>query len=413
MTTASEPAPSPPFTQTREFWVLIAYALVLGVFGAFASLLFLGVVGFGDNWYTASDPSWFGGQWWWIAVTAGAGVAVGLLRRLTRLPETIPSLIADLKEQHVDANLVPGIVVVSAVSLIGGASLGPEKPLGSLGGGAGSWLSKRRGLSEEDAQLNTLSGFAGAYGGLFSVTVGVVALIVEVANPGRNRYVKALLGTIVASSLSFGIYFAIAGSVFLDAYTVPPYEFESWPLLVGVPLGLLAAVLVTVLAVLVRLAAGLFGRLNAPGIVKSTLGGAIFGLIGVALPLTLFTGSEQLKTVVNDAGALGLGLIIVLVIAKMVTFAVSQGSGFIGGPIFPALFIGGTAGVAVHEIFPGVPLGLAFTCLFAAVPGSVVSAPFSFVLLAAFMTQVGALQAAPILIAVVTALLNIGGVSST
>ena len=34
MTTASEPAPSPPFTQTREFWVLIAYALVLGVFGA-------------------------------------------------------------------------------------------------------------------------------------------------------------------------------------------------------------------------------------------------------------------------------------------------------------------------------------------------------------------------------------------
>ena len=52
MTTASEPAPSPPFTQTREFWVLIAYALVLGVFGAFASLLFMGVVGFGDSWYT-------------------------------------------------------------------------------------------------------------------------------------------------------------------------------------------------------------------------------------------------------------------------------------------------------------------------------------------------------------------------
>ena len=43
-------------------------------------------------------------------------------------------------------------------------------------------------------------------------------------------------------------------------------------------------------------------------------------------------------------------------------------SGSIGGPIFPALFIGGTAGVAVHQIFPSVPLGLAFTCLFAAVP---------------------------------------------
>ena len=410
MTTASEPAPSPPFTQTREFWVLIAYALVLGVFGAFASLVFMGVVRIGGGWYTDSDPGWFGGEWWWIAVTAGAGVAVGLLRQLTNLPETIPSLLADLKEQRVDAKLVPGIVVVSAVSLIGGASLGPEKPLGSLGGGAGTWLSKRRGLSEEDAQLNTLSGFAGAYGGLFSVTVGVVALIVEVAHLAANRYAKALLGTIVASSVSFGIYFAIAGSVFLDAYTVPPYEFESWQLLAGVPLGLLAAVLVTLLAVIVKLAAGLFGRLKVPGIVKSTLGGAVFGLVGVALPLTLFTGSDQLKTVVNDAGTLGLGLIVALVIAKMVTFAVSEASGFIGGPIFPALFIGGTAGVAVHEIFPGVPLGLAFTCLFAAVPGSAVAAPFSFVLLAAFMTQVGALQTAPILIAVVTALLSVEGV---
>ena len=410
MTTASEPAPSPPFTQTREFWVLIAYALVLGVFGAFASLVFMGVVRIGGSWYTVSDPGWFGGEWWWIAVTAGAGVAVGLLRQLTNLPETIPSLLADLKEQRVDAKLVPGIVVVSAVSLIGGASLGPEKPLGSLGGGAGTWLSKRRGLSEEDAQLNTLSGFAGAYGGLFSVTVGVVALIVEVAHLAANRYAKALLGTIVASSVSFGIYFAIAGSVFLDAYTVPPYEFESWQLLAGVPLGLLAAVLVTLLAVIVKLAAGLFGRLKVPGIVKSTLGGAVFGLVGVALPLTLFTGSDQLKTVVNDAGTLGLGLIVALVIAKMVTFAVSEASGFIGGPIFPALFIGGTAGVAVHEIFPGVPLGLAFTCLFAAVPGSAVAAPFSFVLLAAFMTQVGALQTAPILIAVVTALLSVEGV---
>jgi hypothetical protein len=85
-------------------------------------------------------------------------------------------------------------------------------------------------------------------------------------------------------------------------------------------------------------------------------------------------------------------------------------SGFIGGPIFPALFIGGTAGVAVHQIFPSVPLGLAFTCLFAAVPGGVVSAPFSVVLLAAFVTQVGAPQTAPILIAVVTAFLTMEGV---
>ena len=83
--------------------------------------------------------------------------------------------------------------------------------------------------------MNTLAGFAGAYGGLFSSTVIVVMLILEVARPGGQRFTKALVGTIVASSVSFGIYFAIAGAVFLDAYQVPPYAFEDWQLLAGVP----------------------------------------------------------------------------------------------------------------------------------------------------------------------------------
>jgi H+/Cl- antiporter ClcA len=158
------------------------------------------------------------------------------------------------------------------------------------------------------------------------------------------------------------------------------------------------------------LASRLFGRLKLPDILKSTLGGVVFGLVGVALPLTMFTGSDQLKTVLQDAGTLGLGLLIAVLIAKMLTFAVSQGSGFIGGPIFPSLFIGGTAGVIVHHLVPSVPLGLAFSCLLAAVPGSVAPVPFSMVLLAVFLTQVGALQTGPMLIAVITALLTMEGV---
>ena len=104
------------------------------------------------------------------------------------------------------------------------------------------------------------------------------------------------------------------------------------------------------------------------------------------------------------------GLLVAIVFAKILAFAVSVGSGFVGGPIFPALFIGGTTGVAVHQAFGSVPLGLAFTCMFAAVPGALVAAPFAMAMTAAFMTQVGALQTAPILIAVVTSFLAMEGV---
>ena len=55
-------AVSPPVTQKREFWVLMGYTVVLGVFGAFASLVFIGVINLGGKWYDDSHPGWFGGQ---------------------------------------------------------------------------------------------------------------------------------------------------------------------------------------------------------------------------------------------------------------------------------------------------------------------------------------------------------------
>ena len=71
------------------------------------------------------------------------------------------------------------------------------------------------------AQLCTWSGFGGAYGGLFSSTVIVVMFILEIARPGGHRFGKAFVGQIVASSVSFGIYFAIAGAVFLPKVRGP------------------------------------------------------------------------------------------------------------------------------------------------------------------------------------------------
>ena len=214
------------------FWVIVRYAIMLGVVLAFAALAFLGLVSAGtDLWFTLpANPGWFDGNLWWVAVTAGAGVIVGVLRRLFRVSDKVPGTVEMLKEQRVEPSMVPGAVAVSLVSLAGGASLGPEDALGKLGGGLGTWVSERRKLGEDIGATNTLSGISAAYGGLLASPILASILTLEIARP-RARVADTLVGGLLASTIAFAVYFPIAGSTFVGLYSLPAYKYEDWQLL--------------------------------------------------------------------------------------------------------------------------------------------------------------------------------------
>jgi H+/Cl- antiporter ClcA len=400
-----------PLTRSPGFWVIIRYAALLGVVLAFAALAFLGLLKGGTKlWFTLpKDPGWFDGNLWWVGVTAGAGILVGALRRLLRLPAKLPGTIREIKEQWVEPATAPAAVAISLVSLVGGASLGPEDALGKMGGGLGTWVSGRHKLSDDAGATNALSGMAAAYGGLLASPILATIFLVEVARQKAHRFADTLVASLLSSSISFAIYFAIAGSTFVGIFAAPAYKYKDWQLLAAVPLGLAAGAL----ALTFVIAVGVMTKLTAPlakrPILRATIGGVIFGLVGVVLPLTLFTGTDQLPKVIDDGVTLGAGLLIAVVFAKMLVFALCEATGFIGGPVLVMLFIGGTAGTAAHVLIPGLPEGLAFTTMFAALPGALVAAPFSVIVLAALTTHVGALQIAPVAIAVLTSYLAVSG----
>lgn len=394
----------------RRSWVLMAYAGILGVVGAISGLVFIGVTEIGEDWYGDPGLGWFDGHVWWILVAAVAGLVVGVLRRWLRLPDHVPGLIEDLEEEHIDVRRVPSIVAVSAVSLIGGASLGPEVALGQMGGGSGAWLARRRELDDPTTKAMTLSGMAAGFGGLFSSPLLAMVLVLEIARPPAARFLRTFYGTLISSSVSFGVFFALAGTVFLGIYQVPTYSYEDWHLIAGLGLGIAAALVAVALGVVMKVVGNVVARLRLPDIVRPVVGGLTFGLIGFALPLTNFTGSGQLDTVLDNAATLGVGLLVAILVGKMLAFGVSSATGFIGGPIFPILFLGGTAGTIVAEVFPGIPIGLAFACMLAAVPGAIVPAPFSMVLLAALVTQTGTLETAPVLVAVGASYLTVAAI---
>ena len=162
-----------------------------------------------------------------MAVTAAAGVLVGVLRRVFRLPAKLPGTVEELKDGRVEPSTVLKAVAVSLVSLAGGASLGPEDALGKMGGGLGTWVSERRKLGEEMRATNTLTGMSAAYGGLLSAPILATILVLELARPKATGFMDTLVGGLLASSVAFAVYFPIAGSTFVGIYSLPSFKYRG------------------------------------------------------------------------------------------------------------------------------------------------------------------------------------------
>ena len=76
-----------------------------------------------------------------------------------------------------------------------------------------------------------------------------------------------------------------------------------------------------------------FAGLPVSDIAKPVIGGVAFGLIAVVVPLTAFAGSERVRMMLTEGQTMGLALLLAILLGKMLAFALSVGSGFIGGPI--------------------------------------------------------------------------------
>jgi H+/Cl- antiporter ClcA len=125
---------------------------------------------------------------------------------------------------------------------------------------------------------------------------------------------------------------------------------------VGLAGGLVGLAYIRLVAV-VRLA---LRPLDGRHVSRALVGGVAVGVIAVVFgELTLFSGEHEISTVIAEADTMGLAALLVLAVGKMLAGAISLSTGFRGGRIFPALFIGGTLGMALHVAFPAWPAAAA------------------------------------------------------
>ncbi len=393
------------FARDQVFWFRLGRAVIIGAFAGIVAFVFTQLVRIGTEliWPEDVDYGWLGGELWWLAIVGVAGLIVGVLRVVLHIPDDLRGSLGIIQEGAVDRSMALQAIGISIVSLVGGASLGPFDGGVRSGALVGDWFATIRGLPDRERRVDTVSGINGSLGGLLTAPVLAALFVTELRWPERRNLYRALLPGLTAAIFGFVVSFAIIGDTFLGVFALPGYEVRLWHFGLAVLLGFLAAALSWLLGLTVFTIRRWIVPLLSNQVVRATVGGLALGGIAIFFPLTLASGKGQLGVAIDNVEQLGAALLIAVVAAKIVAVAISLTTGFIGGPVMPALFIGGTAGLAVHALFPDIPIALAFSCMLVALPGVSVGAPFSMVFLAALTVGVGAVETAPAAVAVLTA----------
>jgi H+/Cl- antiporter ClcA len=176
-----------------------------------------------------------------------------------------------------------------------------------------------------------------------------------------------------------------------------------------VVLGLLSALVTFAFMALVHQGTGLIWEQAAAalGLIGGVVGLLAMGIIGALLPLTLFSCEEQTVDLITHAAEIGVLMLIVLAVAKLFATSLLLATGWKGGYIFPIMFAGVALGMAVHLVFPGIPVAVAAAATMAGALVAALKAPLFAALFTTVLVQketAAVIAVAVVVSALVTAL---------
>ena len=360
--------------------------LYAALFGAFSSLITAGYITLynqGIKFFGQVNLSLFNINFWPLVLLSLAGVSIGLAIKFFGQHGGLGIAQRQYAQTgSINYRSLPSILLQAFIALWSGAAIGPEGPLVFLTGGVGSFVSERLKLRKDDVQVLVYSAIAGGFGGFFgSPVIGAIGAF-EYMYIKELDFYRHLIPGLIAAAVGYGVYFAILHTSYLGIYSFPNFET---PRLVDLVLALLVGVIAGVIGIVFKVIFGImnkaFGRLNRRPVGRAIIGGIIIGLIGSFLPLTLYSGQNELLQIIHNPAAFGIGILLVIMLLKMLLTSTSFATGFEGGPIFPLLFIGGTLGLALSEILTFIPQGVGVTAGMAGVACAVFPLPLTITLL--------------------------------
>ncbi len=386
---------------------LVALGAAVGIPAALMAALFTVVVHELEHWLWHTLPEHLDASsppWYLVLGLPVVGACIVLAAR-TLLPgdgghEPLDGI--DVSPTPIDYG--PGVALAAIGSLAFGAVLGPEAPLVALGSVVGMSAARLARAGAEESRVISTAGSFSAISALFGGPLVAAMLLLEAGVGLGAALIPLLIPGLVAASVGYLIFVGLGdwGGLDATALTVPGLPVYDGvhlgDLALAIGVGLLLAVLVEAVR---RLGAMVAGPARARlGMTALLLGGAaaVGGLALLARGLgadsqdVLFSGQASIPDLLAEDSS---RIVLVLVAAKALAYAVCLGCGFRGGLVFPAMFLGvglATLGVIAFDISPTLALAIGTAAGMAAMTRLVLSG----LLLAGLLVGTAGIDALPV-----------------
>jgi H+/Cl- antiporter ClcA len=359
---------------------LVLLGAAIGIPAALAAIAFFTAVHYLEQLIWHALPTALGEAsppWYLVVFLPVVGAAIVAIARLTLPGDGGRSPLAGMSHGATPVRYVPGIVVAALGTLGFGLVLGPEAPVMAVGSAVGLGITS---IVRSDAREQGILSMAGIFSAISTLFGGPLVAGVMLTEGGISLgavLIPVLLPGFVAAAVGYLVFLGVgpytgAPAPGLQVPDLPAYVGTSVPdLIIAIVVGVVtAALIVAINGAAKRVAALQDGRQGdrAVGLVAALLlGGLAVGALaqlatvfGVAPDDVLFSGQASIPALVSESSLIAL---VVLVVAKAAAYVVSLATGFRGGPIFPAVFLGvGVAAFAVELFGTSPTFAIAIGC---------------------------------------------------
>ncbi|WP_257305309.1 chloride channel protein [Geothrix campi] len=329
-------------------------ATALGVVAGYLAEVLIRLIGLVTNlayyhrWSTGfASPAGHHLGWPVIFIPAAGGILVGLMARYGSqairghgIPEAMEQVL--LNESRIPARLTLLKPISAAIAIGTGGPFGAEGPIIATGGALGSLLGQVLSTTALERKTLLAAGAAAGMAATFGSPVSAVLLAVELLLFELRP--RSIIPVALASVAATGVRFSIVG-----IKPVFPMPLLSTPNGLSLALYIAIGALVGVASVYVTRAVywieDAFEHLPIHWMWWPALGGLAVGGIGYFVPRTMGVGYDNIQAILS-ANLLGTGLL-VLCLAKFLSWSIALGSGTSGGTLAPLFTIGGALGALV------------------------------------------------------------------